>query len=362
LTKVDAIEEIKFYMAERRRRITVIGTGCVGASIGLALRDSPDAPTLEVMGHDRELARARRAQGHGAFDRVTFNLDLALEGARLVILAVPLAAMREALADVGRLLAPGDGVVVTDTAPLKAPVLAWAEELLPEGAHFVGGDPFLAPGTGGWEPLAGPEAARADLFEDATYAITARSEDHPSAVRAVANLALVLGATPLFMDPTEHDATRVIADAVPAVVATALFQATAAAPGWAEARKAAGHGFATATVAAAGDAASQRMLALLGRDALLRGLDAVLARLEALRDHVAAGDAEALEAAFAQVAEDRATWLAESRERAWEIEPRTLTQASLFQRTLKTLFGEGLTRLWGKEGDSQTRSGQQPEA
>jgi prephenate dehydrogenase len=332
-------------MPSTRQRITIIGTGCIGASIGLALRRSQDADHLEVVGHDREPGVAREAQKVGAFDRAEFNLDLALDGARLVILAVPLAAMREALADVGRLLEPDTGAVVTDTAPLKMPVIAWAEELLPKGNYFVGADPFLAPGVHGWELLENVLDAHADLFADAVYAITARPQDHPSAVRAVANLALVLGAEPFFMDPTEHDAVRVLADAVPDVVATALFRATAEAPGWAEVRKTAGRPFATATAAAAGDAASRRMLALLGSETLLRGLDVVLEQLSALREIVAQGDAEALETTLANVTQARAYWMAESRERVWEIEQGSPDQDNLFQRTLQALVGEGLTKL-----------------
>ena len=87
----------------------------------MALRQSQDADTLEVVGHDLVLGVARKAQKSGAFDRVEFNLDMALDHARLVILAVPLAALREVLADVGRLLEPESGVVLTDTAPLKVP-------------------------------------------------------------------------------------------------------------------------------------------------------------------------------------------------------------------------------------------------
>jgi len=325
-----------------RQRITIIGTGCIGTSIGLALRQSPDAEHLEIVGHDREPGRARQGKADGAFDRTDFNLDLALNGARLVILAVPLANLREALADVGRLLPPQSGVVVTDTAPLKVPVMAWAEELLPPGAHFVGAAPFLAPGVGGWEPLENVHDARADLFDRAVYAITARPDDHPSAVRAVANLALVLGAEPFYMDPMEHDAARVMVSGVPDVLATALFQATAAAPGWAEVRRAAGRAFATATAATAGDAASRRMLALLGQETLLRGLDAVLERVQALRETIAQGDAEALERAFASTAQARAYWMVESSERVWDIEQGSLSDDSLFRRTLHVLFGEGM--------------------
>jgi prephenate dehydrogenase len=340
----------------RRQRITIVGTGCIGASIGLALRHSEDADHLEVVGHDRDAGRARQAQKLGAFDATPVNLDVALGGAQLVILAVPLASLREVLQDVGRLLDPGRqehapqalDVVVTDVGPLKQPAIEWASATLPASAHFVGGDPFLAPGLNGWEPLRGLEDASEELFREAVYAIAARADDHPSAVRTVANLALVLGATPLFMDPVEHDAVRLMAGTVPSLVAVSLFQATAASPGWEEVRKAAGREFATATAGVSGDVDSQRMSALLGRETVLRGLDEVLARLTELRASIAEGDAAALEAQFAAASQGRAAWMLQSQTRAWQLNPQAMVQGGLFSRTLQTLLGGGIT---GKSGE-----------
>lgn len=325
-----------------RDRVTIIGTGCIGASIGMALRQSKDADHLEIVGHDRDAGLARQAQQMGAFTTTAINLSLALDGAQLVVLAVPLAELRETLQDVGRLLDPNVNVVVTDTAPLKQPALAWAEAALPASAHYVGGDPFLAPGVGGWEPLHGVADARPSLFHDAVYAIIARAEDHPSAVRTVANLALVLGATPLFMDPAEHDAVRLISTTVPALSAAALVRATVDAPGWEEVRRAAGRAFATATAGTPGDLASARMAALLGRDTVLRGLDALTAQLGALRQMVADGDASGLEAMLSSAAKERAHWMEQSRSRSWQFERPSIEQDSLFGRTLRTMLGSGI--------------------
>ena len=89
-------------MPSSRQRIVVIGTGCFGASIGVAIRCSKDAVHLEGVGHDREHGIARQATKFGAFDDVHFKLALALRGAQSVALAVPLAALRQAGEDVGR--------------------------------------------------------------------------------------------------------------------------------------------------------------------------------------------------------------------------------------------------------------------
>lgn len=325
-----------------RQRITIIGTGCIGSSIGLAIRRSQDASHLEVVGHDKNPSRARRALKQEAFDRVALNLGVALKDAQLVILAVPLAALREVLADVGRLLSElsSSGVVITDTGPLKEPAIQWAGEFLDAGIHYVGGDPFLAPGAAGWEPLRGLIDAREDLFDEAVYAITARAEDHPSAVRTITNLALTLKATPLFMDPVEHDAIRTLTSAVPNIVSTALFRAITDEPGWQEVRKAAGRDFATATVPSSGDIASRRMMALLNRPALLRGLDAVEQQLQALRKLVAENDAETLAAHLAKTSEDRILWIAESTSRSWQGDAQEIQKESLFERTLQALLGD----------------------
>lgn len=338
-------------MAPSSQRITIVGTGCIGASMGLAIRRSKDADHLEVMGHDRDHGLARRAQRLGAFDAVAFNLDVALRGAKLVILAVPLSALREVLQDVGRLLEPDAGVVVTSTAPLIAPAIEWAADALPAGTYYVGGDPFLAPAAGGWEPLHGLTSAAADLFEEAVYAIVPDDAVHPSAVRAVRNLALAVGAKPLYMEPAEHDGVRAMASAVPGLVATALFRATADLPGWSEVRRAAGREFATATAAADRDRASRRMAVLLSRETVLLGLDEVIARLRELRAAVAEGDAEMIEGALGDAASRRAQWMLESQARVWQLAPEAGDQGGLFDRTLQMLLGEGLAPRQKPERD-----------
>jgi prephenate dehydrogenase len=341
------------------QRITIVGAGCIGASMGLAIRQSPDADRLEVVGHDRSPGRARRAKALGAFDKVTLNLDVALRGAALVIIAVPLASLREVLQDVGRLLtpdaapretgtgesgAPVSGTVITSVVPLIVPSIAWADAALPAGVHYVAGDPFLAPGVEGWEPLEGLSSASPALFSEAIYAIAPGEGAHPSAVRTVRNLALVLGATPRYMDPIEHDGVRSMAATVPALLATALFQATSQVPGWMEVRRAAGREFATATASASGDTPSRRMATLLDRTTVLLGLDEVIAALGELRAAIADGDAEALDAALSAAARGREEWMLRSQARTWDAGPEAPMSGGLFARTLQMLVGGGFVK------------------
>ncbi|MGC9356457.1 MAG: prephenate dehydrogenase [Anaerolineae bacterium] len=323
-----------------RKRITIIGTGCIGASMGMALRQSPAAKELEIVGHDREQGIARQAEKDGAFDNTMIFLNRALRDAAVVVLAVPLGAMREVLSDLGRLLEPDSGVIVTDTAPLKAPVLAWADELLPPGVHFIGGDPILVPAEEGGRSPSSVVDARPDLLQHAVYTITVRPTDDREAIEAVTNLADLVGATPLYMDPVEHDGVRQMMHTLPDLAATALIRATSSHPGWSEMRKVASHRYATVTAAIEGDLESRRLMAEMGATALLSGIDNLIEELQALREAIAAGKGDDLAQRLEEAANMRERWLIQALSRNWEGESAPSPELpSAAQRTIEILFG-----------------------
>ena len=127
-------------MCVSKPRITIVGLGLVGGSLGLALRRSGAAGS--ILGHDRNRLVSNEAKNKGAVDQVHWNLISACEEADLIILALPLDAILETREAIGPHLRPG--CVVMDTAAVKQPVMDWAAEYLPQEVHFVGTDPVLA--------------------------------------------------------------------------------------------------------------------------------------------------------------------------------------------------------------------------
>src|SRR5688572_26653944 len=97
-------------------QITIVGLGQIGSSIGLALK----AHNVDVqrVGHDKDPQAAKDSQKVGAVDGVQYNLPASIRNANIVILALPLAAVRETL----ELIAPDlqEGTLIFDTAPAKA--------------------------------------------------------------------------------------------------------------------------------------------------------------------------------------------------------------------------------------------------
>ncbi len=76
-------------------QITLIGTGRVGTSMGLAL--SKETSQLFRVGHDRQPARSAAAQKMGALDKVHLNLHAAVKEADIVVLSIPVDEIYETL-------------------------------------------------------------------------------------------------------------------------------------------------------------------------------------------------------------------------------------------------------------------------
>ena len=313
-------------------RITIVGLGLIGTSFGLALRRMKGE--FELVGHDRDLGTANVAKQRGALDRVDWNLPRACEGASLIIFALPMGEIRESLQAIAPDLSPG--TVITDTANLKATVLAWADELLPSGVSFIGGNPILHASVQG-SPSPSP-----DLFRDAVYCLASSPKASDEAIRLVANLVTELGAKPLFIDAAEHDGLLTAVAHLPAVMAAALFSATTGSPPWREMRRLAGSIYEGATQLPDESAASLRELCLNNRDNLARWIDAYVAALLEWKDTIASADAGRIEQAFAQVIAARQKWLSDRAEGRWDMGDTVQTPMPTAARSWRTLLLGGL--------------------
>ena len=278
--------------------VAVIGLGATGAAMGRALR----ASGATVAGYDPHPPTARRAAQSGAVDASAPSLEKAVAGARIILLATPLADMRDALAAVGSLAPQVD--VVTDACILKSPVMEWARECLPPSVPFVGGRPILRGpdderGRGRTSPLAGaayagpyganPGANETSPFAGAAYAITAGADAPPDAVDAVAALARAVGAEPFFVDAAEHDSFVIATEMLPRIAAAAAVDAATTAPAWRDAHRLSGAAFQNAVRAAEIDPAELAIAMRCAPDALRARLDGLAAALDAVRALAAAG-------------------------------------------------------------------------
>jgi len=318
-------------------QITIVGLGQIGSSIGLALKSHE--VNIQRVGHDKDPQAAKESQKAGAVDDVKYNLPASIRGAKIVILALPLAEIRETL----RIIAPDlqEGVLVLDTAPAKATVAAWAKELLPPGRHYIGLTPAINP-----EYLHGTEfgvkAARADLFERGVMVVNAPMGTPANVFNLAMDLVNLMGAMPLLMDTAEADGIFSAMHILPQLASAALLDTTVERPGWQEARKLAGRPYAAVTAGAAyhDDVHSLGETALENRENVVRLLNAYITSLIQLRDEIEEQDREAVLERLTNAWRGRVRWLDERHSAEWlKREGQEIDAPSFGERVNQMLFG-----------------------
>ena len=279
-------------------RITIVGMGPIGVSIGLALKKRGIGDT-EIVGTAKDRRTLSSATQMGAVDSTDGNLKSAVRGAGLVILDASLKDTEDLLEALGQLL--DTSCVITDTGASKGRIMELAEQHLPKGIDFVGGHPLIK------KRLEGPEDADAALFEDADYCIMPAESANKSSVKTVVGLVETLGAVPYFLDRDEHDSYAAAMNHLPIVLSTAFVTAVAGSEGWREMHRLAASDFGDFSRLAANDPEENEAACLAKPDALVHWLDRMIAELYAYRSQIKERSQDLIDS-FANAQEARDRW------------------------------------------------------
>ena len=285
-------------------KIAIIGTGLMGTSLAMALRNS-QLLNLEVVGTDSSGGARGVAQKCGAFNRVESRLLNAVDGADIVVLATPILAMKELLEILATNLA--EGCVVTDVGSSKKAVLEWADQYLPETVSFVGGHPMAGKET------AGPENADPNLFRGRTYCVIPSPKASERAAAEITTMVEALECTPFYISADEHDSFVAAASHLPFLMSVALVGCTAGSPNWDDIGKVASSGYHDLTRLASGDTVMHRDICVSNPEPIVAWIDTFIRELYKMRQLLA--DSENLDTAaimdiFVNARDERARWLA----------------------------------------------------
>lgn len=254
--------------------VLVIGTGLIGASVALALRERGTEVWLE----DRDPGALAVALERGA------GVPRPAEGEpRLVIVAVPPAVAP--LVVIASLRTTVDATV-SDVVSTKARLQHEVETSGLDAsaiARFVPGHPMAG------REVSGPGAARADLFADRVWALTPSPATDPRRTEQVAALVESLGAVPVITSPEEHDRAVALTSHTPQVVASTV---AAGLSGLGDTGvRLSGQGLRDVTRLAASDPGLWAEILASNAEPVAGALDALIDRLAAVRDGLRAGDA-----------------------------------------------------------------------
>ena len=221
-------------------RVAVVGTGLIGTSIALALREHGAAVWLT----DRDPESARLAANLGAGELLPETGLPGTGAADVAVIAVPPEAVAATLAAAQR---RGLAHWYTDVASVKQLPVAQARAAGCDMTSYVPGHPMAG------REKHGPAAGRADLFLGRTWALCPGPDTAAAAVDAVTELVRACGAVPIRADPAAHDRWVALISHAPHVVAAAMAARLEPAP--AQALDLAGQGLRDVTRIAAGDTA-----------------------------------------------------------------------------------------------------------
>jgi prephenate dehydrogenase len=251
-------------------RVTILGVGLIGGSIGLAARARAGA---EVCGYDPDPRVRARALELGALDRQVDDLAAAVAGAEVVFVATPVGVLAETVRLA--LAAAAPDCVVSDVGSTKHVVAdAGADE------RFVGGHPLAGAET------AGVEHAREDLFDGATWYLTPAGGSTAGVLyERLHRLLGSLGAQPTAIDAATHDRLMAGVSHLPHVLANVLVAQAAGLLSGEESQRLPGVGpsFRDATRVAGANSAIWTDIYMSNRDALIAGLDELAGRLQDVR-------------------------------------------------------------------------------
>ncbi|HEX6664225.1 MAG TPA: prephenate dehydrogenase/arogenate dehydrogenase family protein [Gaiellaceae bacterium] len=186
-------------------RLAIVGTGLIGASVGLAARA---AGVADVRGWDVDPEALGTAADRGALEAAG-SLGDAVAGVELALVAAPVAALPQEIAAV--LEASSEATTVTDVGSTKGLVSASVGD-----GRFIGGHPVCG------SEAHGPAHASGELFRGATWFLTPVAATEPERYRVLHNFVAALGAIPVAVDPDAHDRLVALTSHLPHALANVL--------------------------------------------------------------------------------------------------------------------------------------------
>jgi prephenate dehydrogenase len=281
------------------RKITIVGVGLLGGSLGLAVKRRKLA--REVAGFVRRTASLKDCEKAGAVDFAMTDLLAAVSNADLVILCTPLSQMQPRVRQM--LPALKRGAIVTDVGSVKASVVRELESLVARaGAHFVGSHPMAG------SEKNGVKAACADLFTNAVCIVTPTRKSNTAAVRKVERFWKVVGSRVLRLTPELHDALASRSSHLPHVVAAMLATHVLNPANPRHQTALCANGFRDITRIASGSPEMWRDIALANRKNIGKSLDAFVADLKKFRRVLAKADVNGIAGFFKTAKKRRDDW------------------------------------------------------
>jgi prephenate dehydrogenase len=280
-------------------QLGLIGCGLMGGSFALALKRA--GLVKRVVGYSKSPSTTQRALSMGVIDVEAPSALLAVSGADIVLLAVPVAATEATLKAIRHLVSKD--MLIMDVGSTKRDVIDAARRVLRDHvSSFVPCHPIAG------KEVSGVENADPDLYSGRQVILTPIDRTAPQQCAQAVKLWESLGCHVSQMTPDAHDAAFAAVSHLPHLIAFALMQAIASQSNGSEHLALAGPGFRDFTRIAASEPKMWRDILMANRNELLAQSKIFQRTLQAMEVMIESGNAEALEGLIGQASEARAHW------------------------------------------------------
>lgn len=283
------------------KKLVIFGVGLIGGSLALALRQANYCQT--IVGCSRNVEHLQTAVDLGVIDSFTTDPQAAVQEADMVLLAVPMGAMRRLLEQIKPAL-PADAIL-TDAGSTKGSVVAEVEQVFGKDySRFVPGHPIAG------REKSGVEAAIADLYINKRVILTPLAHTDAQAVAKVAMMWKVTGAILEHMPVQLHDQVLAATSHLPHILAFSLVDTLLNLPMREDIFRYAAGGFRDFTRIASSDPVMWRDICLTNKDAILDVIGKLQADLSEFSAMIADQDGEGLHTRMARAKQARDSYIA----------------------------------------------------
>ena len=280
-------------------QLGLIGCGLMGGSFALAMKRA--GLVKRVVGYSKSPSTTERARQMGVIDVEAPSALLAVSGADVVLLAVPVAATEATLKAIRHLVT--HKMLIMDVGSTKRDVVDAARRVLREHAtSFVACHPV----TG--KEVSGVDHADADLYHGKQLIVTPTDRTDPEKVQKAVQLWEALGCHVQQMSPEAHDAAFAAVSHMPHLIAFALMQSITSQPHGKDFLSLGGPGFRDFTRIAASDAKMWRDILLANKQELLEQCQAFRRSLQAMELMIETGNGDGLEEVIDKASQTRGNW------------------------------------------------------
>ena len=280
-------------------QLGLIGCGLMGGSFALALKRA--GLVKRIVGYSKSPSTTERARQMGVIDVEAPSALLAVSGADIVLLAVPVSATEASFKAIRHLLTPN--TLVMDVGSTKRDVVDAARRVLRDHVGcFVPAHPI----TG--KEVSGVEHADVNLYAGKQVILTPIERTFTVQLQKAVDVWTALGCHVVKMSPQSHDAAYAAVSHLPHLIAFAMINGIAGQDHGKEYMSLAGPGFRDFTRIAASDPKMWRDILVANREELLDQSRIFQKTLQSLENLITSGDGDALESLIEHASETRANW------------------------------------------------------